>query len=133
MQIAFTEEQNALRQELRSYFAQLMTPDVQEAMASGVGEYGGGELYKRLVSQMGADGWLGIGWPTEYGGLNRSMIDQLIFLEIPNVVVLSHVPRSGGRNLPLEKVGLQRRVLVYVRVPNPESTVVAELWISGEP
>ena len=81
MQIAFTEEQDALRKELRAYFAQLMTPDVQEAMASGVGEYGGGELYKRLVSQMGEDGWLGIGWPTEYGGLNRSMIDQLIFLD----------------------------------------------------
>jgi alkylation response protein AidB-like acyl-CoA dehydrogenase len=28
---------------------------------------------------MGADGWLGIGWPKEYGGQDRTMIEQLIF------------------------------------------------------
>ncbi|QXC61406.1 acyl-CoA dehydrogenase family protein [Aquihabitans sp. G128] len=86
MQIAFTEEQDQLRKELRHYFAELMTPEVQEEMASDSGEYGGGELYKRLVRQMGHDGWLGIGWPTEYGGQNRSMIDQLIFLDEASLV-----------------------------------------------
>ena len=86
MHIAFTEEQDALRKELRGYFSELMTPDVQEAMAAGQGEYGGGDLYKRLVAQMGEDGWLGIGWPTEYGGQNRSMIDQLIFMDEASLV-----------------------------------------------
>ncbi len=86
MRIAFTAEQDDLRRELRSYFAALMTPEVQEEMASGDGEYGGGELYKRLVRQMGHDGWLGIGWPTEYGGQDRSMIDQLIFLDEASLV-----------------------------------------------
>jgi alkylation response protein AidB-like acyl-CoA dehydrogenase len=81
MQIAFTEEQDALRKELRAYFAGLMTPEVQDEMASGDGEYGNGDLYKRLVRQMGEDGWLGIGWPTEYGGQNRTMIEQLIFMD----------------------------------------------------
>jgi alkylation response protein AidB-like acyl-CoA dehydrogenase len=81
MHIAFTDEQEALRKELRAYFQQLMTPEVQEEMASGDGEYGSGELYKRLVRQMGQDGWLGIGWPTEYGGQDRSMIEQLIFMD----------------------------------------------------
>ncbi|HXH59304.1 acyl-CoA dehydrogenase family protein [Iamia sp.] len=86
MHIAFTDDQDALRKELRGYFSELMTPDVQEAMSSGEGEYGGGELYKRLVRQMGTDGWLGIGWPTEYGGQNRSMIDQLIFMDEASLV-----------------------------------------------
>jgi alkylation response protein AidB-like acyl-CoA dehydrogenase len=81
MQIAFTEEQEALRKELRAYFANLMTPEVQEEMASGDGEYGNGDLYKQLVRQMGQDGWLGIGWPSEYGGQNRTMIEQLIFMD----------------------------------------------------
>jgi alkylation response protein AidB-like acyl-CoA dehydrogenase len=84
--IAFTTEQDALRKELRSYFAALMTPEVQDAMASGDGEYGGGELYKRLVRQMGEDGWLGIGWPEEYGGQARSMVDQLIFMDEASLV-----------------------------------------------
>lgn len=86
MQIAFTEDQDRLRKELRTYFAALMTPEVQAEMAAGSGEYGGGELYKRLVRQMGHDGWLGIGWPTTYGGQDRSMIDQLIFLDEASLV-----------------------------------------------
>jgi alkylation response protein AidB-like acyl-CoA dehydrogenase len=86
MHIAFTEEQDALRKELRAYFAELMTPEVQEEMASGSGEYGGGELYKRLVRQMGADGWLGIGWPTEWGGQGRSMLEQLVFMDEASLV-----------------------------------------------
>jgi alkylation response protein AidB-like acyl-CoA dehydrogenase len=85
MQIAFTEEQEQLRQELREYFSKLMTPEVQEQMSSGEGEYGGGGLYKQLVRQMGQDGWLGIGWPTEYGGQNRTMLEQLIFTDEASV------------------------------------------------
>jgi alkylation response protein AidB-like acyl-CoA dehydrogenase len=30
---------------------------------------------------MGKDGWLGMGWPREYGGQGRGAIEQLIFLE----------------------------------------------------
>ena len=81
MQIAFTDEQEALRLELREYFSKLMTQEVQDEMASGDGEYGGEQLYKQLVRQMGQDGWLGIGWPSEYGGQDRSMVEQLIFMD----------------------------------------------------
>ncbi|HEV2368595.1 MAG TPA: acyl-CoA dehydrogenase family protein [Acidimicrobiales bacterium] len=81
MQIAYTEEQEALRRELREYFGGLMNEDVQRRLASGGGEFGGGDLYRELVRQMGKDGWLGIGWPTEYGGQNRSMLEQLIFTD----------------------------------------------------
>ncbi len=30
---------------------------------------------------MGADGWLALGWPEEYGGQNRPMMDQLIYTD----------------------------------------------------
>jgi 3-oxocholest-4-en-26-oyl-CoA dehydrogenase alpha subunit len=79
MYITYTQEQEDLRRELRKYFAGLMTPEIQDRLASGGGEFGGGSLYKDLVARMGADGWLGIGWPEEYGGQARSMMDQLIF------------------------------------------------------
>jgi alkylation response protein AidB-like acyl-CoA dehydrogenase len=79
MYITYTAEQEDLRRELRQYFAGLMTPEIQDRLASGAGEFGGGTLYKDLVARMGADGWLGIGWPKEYGGQARSMMDQLIF------------------------------------------------------
>ena len=36
---------------------------------------------RTVVRQMGEDGWLGIGWPTEYGGQGRSAIEQFIFFD----------------------------------------------------
>ncbi|MGZ4541639.1 MAG: acyl-CoA dehydrogenase family protein, partial [Mycobacteriaceae bacterium] len=81
MRISYTPEQESLRRELRSYFAQLMTPERREAMSSIEGEYGTGDAYKQIVRQMGADGWLAIGWPKEYGGQERPMLDQLIFTD----------------------------------------------------
>ncbi|HEX6353727.1 acyl-CoA dehydrogenase family protein [Actinophytocola sp.] len=80
MHIAYTPEQEALRRELRAYFADLMTPERRDALAAG-GDYGDGDVYKEVVRQMGADGWLALGWPEEYGGQARPMLDQLIFTD----------------------------------------------------
>jgi len=76
MYIAYTPEQEALRRELRAYFATLMTPEVQAEVAAG---NTGGPHCLEAVRQMGRDGWLGIGWPQEYGGQGRSLIEQFIF------------------------------------------------------
>jgi 3-oxocholest-4-en-26-oyl-CoA dehydrogenase alpha subunit len=81
MRIGYTPEQEELRRELRSYFAQLMTPDRVEALSSTEGEYGKGNAYRDTVAQMGRDGWLALGWPREYGGQARSAMDQLIFTD----------------------------------------------------
>ncbi|MGV9825815.1 acyl-CoA dehydrogenase family protein [Gordonia sp. NPDC003429] len=81
MRIAYTDEQSQLRRELRSYFAGLMTDERRAALVGGVGELGEGDAYRDVVAQMGCDGWLALGWPTEYGGQNRSMMDQLIFTD----------------------------------------------------
>ncbi|ONI70757.1 acyl-CoA dehydrogenase [Actinosynnema sp. ALI-1.44] len=79
MRITHTPEQEALRRELREYFSALMTPERRQALATEGGEYGDGAAYKEIVRQMGQDGWLALGWPTEYGGQDRSAMDQLIF------------------------------------------------------
>jgi alkylation response protein AidB-like acyl-CoA dehydrogenase len=81
MRIAYTDEQERLRQRLRAYFAELITPDRREALTTTGGEYGDGLAYKEIVRQMGADGWLALGWPREFGGRAGSMLDQLIFTD----------------------------------------------------
>ncbi len=81
MRIAYTAEQQQLREELRTYFAKLMTPERREALSAQGGELGTGNVYREVVQQMGHDGWLTLGWPKEYGGQERSMIDQLIFTD----------------------------------------------------
>jgi 3-oxocholest-4-en-26-oyl-CoA dehydrogenase alpha subunit len=81
MHLSYTPEQERLRQDLRAYFAGLMTPDVRAALATADGDYGNGEAYRAVVRQLGRDGWLALSWPAEYGGRGAPMLDQLIFTD----------------------------------------------------
>jgi alkylation response protein AidB-like acyl-CoA dehydrogenase len=76
MRIEYTDDQVALRAELKTYFDELMTPELLEEVYE---LEGAGPLYHRALKRMGTDGWLGIGWPAEYGGRERSAIEQFIF------------------------------------------------------
>jgi alkylation response protein AidB-like acyl-CoA dehydrogenase len=76
--IDLTADQRALQHELRSYFAGLMTPERRAAL---FGMDAGGETYRAIVRDMGRDGWLGVGWPTEFGGQGRSPLEQYIFFD----------------------------------------------------
>jgi alkylation response protein AidB-like acyl-CoA dehydrogenase len=78
MHIGYDTEQENLRQELRSYYEQLLTPDVEAQLARS---HGVGPEMRKIVRRMGADGWLGIGWPKEWGGQGRSAIEQFIFFD----------------------------------------------------
>ena len=78
MQIAYTAEQLDLRRELREYFAKLMTPEVEEEAVAG---NTGGPACLEAVRKMGADGWLGLGWPKEYGGQGLGDVEQFIFTD----------------------------------------------------
>jgi alkylation response protein AidB-like acyl-CoA dehydrogenase len=82
MRIAYTPEQERLRQELRDYFGRLMTDEVRAAIADAAeGDYGSGDAYRAVVRQLGADGWLALSWPEEHGGRGGTMLDQLIFTD----------------------------------------------------
>jgi alkylation response protein AidB-like acyl-CoA dehydrogenase len=81
MRIAYTPEQERLRQELRAYFAGLMTPEMRQALSGGDEGLGDGEAYRQVVRQLGKDGWLALGWPEEHGGRGGTMLDQLIFTD----------------------------------------------------
>ena len=78
MYIGLDEEQQALRSELRAYYADLLTEEIREALHE---EAGCGPVHRQVIRKMGQDGWLGIGWPEEYGGQGRSQIEQFIFFD----------------------------------------------------
>jgi hypothetical protein len=92
MQLELTDEQAALQKTLREYFTNLVTPAEAEAML--VQRHG--ELYRDVVKRMGRDGWLGVGWPKEYGGHGFGEVEQQIF-----------VNEAARRDIPLPYVTLQ--------------------------
>ncbi len=85
MRLALSDEHLRLQQELQDYFTRIVTPERRRALSMSSGEFGEVETYKEVIREIGRDGWLGIGWPTEYGGQNRSMLEQLIFTDVAAV------------------------------------------------
>jgi 3-oxo-4-pregnene-20-carboxyl-CoA dehydrogenase beta subunit len=92
MFIDLTDTQYALRDELRGYFAGLLSPAEREAMRTERF----GLVYRDVVRRMGRDGWLGVGWPQEYGGRGLGQVEQQIF-----------VNEAARADIPLPAVTLQ--------------------------
>ncbi len=78
MYVGYSEEHLALRDELRAYYERLLTPQVQKELRQGEGV---GPAARSIARRMAQDGWLGIGWPVEYGGQGRTPIEQFIFYD----------------------------------------------------
>ncbi|WP_137723192.1 acyl-CoA dehydrogenase family protein [Prescottella subtropica] len=85
MLIDLTPEQRKLQAELRDYFSGLISPEETEIMLTDRH----GPVYHDVIRRMGRDGWLGVGWPKEFGGKGFGEIEQQIFT---NEAVRADVP-----------------------------------------
>lgn len=111
-----TADQRELRDELRAYFARLLPPAVKAELG---GEGDNPELFRRLVRQIGADGWLGLGWPKEYGGGGATAFEQLLlFTEVqragapfPFVTINTVGPTLMAFGTPEQKAHYLPRIL----------------------
>ena len=92
MFIDLTAEQAELRDTLRSYFSGLLSPAERAALLTERH----GAVYREVVRRMGRDGWLGVGWPTAYGGRGFGQVEQQIF-----------VNEAARADIPLPAVTLQ--------------------------
>ena len=87
-----TDSQLALRDELRRYFSGLLSPGERATLLTERH----GAVYRDVVRRMGRDGWLGVGWPAEYGGRGFGQLEQQIF-----------VSEAARADVPLPAVTLQ--------------------------
>ncbi|GES30806.1 acyl-CoA dehydrogenase family protein [Streptomyces angustmyceticus] len=71
MHLAPTARQEQLRTELRSYFRRVMPDGPVEDPAE----------QRAVLRRIGADGLLGLGWPTAYGGQGRGPDEQFVFFD----------------------------------------------------
>ncbi len=83
MDLRFSDIDEAFRAEARAWLTEQLTGEF-----SGVRGRGGPGDEHELVEErtawertLGAAGWIGIGWPTEYGGRGLSLTQQVIFYE----------------------------------------------------
>ena len=80
MDFELTPVQKELEAKAKAYLKERVTPDLEEEI--NLFPEGEGPLTLELVKQMGKDGWIGIGWPKEYGGQGRSAIEQYVFFDL---------------------------------------------------
>ena len=92
MFIDLTEEQHALRERLRAYLGGLLTPAQRTVLL----RERHGPAHRDLVARLGRDGWLGLGFPTRYGGGGLGPVEQQIF-----------VNEAARADVPLPAVTLQ--------------------------
>ncbi len=104
MFLDLTDAQRTLQAELRAYFAALITADERELMLT----QRHGAVYRDVVRRMGRDGWLGVGWPAQYGGRGFGQIEQQIFVNeasladvpLPSVTLQTVGPDADGARQP---------------------------------
>ena len=78
MHLALTPAQEAFRNEVRAYFSGVMTPEIRsKQMRYDLDS----DTYKALIRRIGADGWLCVSWPPEYGGRGLSAVEQFLYYD----------------------------------------------------
>jgi alkylation response protein AidB-like acyl-CoA dehydrogenase len=78
MYVGLSKEHEALRDELRAYYDELLTPEIEEDLRKGEGV---GQASKDTWKKMASDGYAGVGWPKEWGGKGLTPIEQFVFFD----------------------------------------------------
>jgi alkylation response protein AidB-like acyl-CoA dehydrogenase len=92
MRYEFTPAQLAWRDEVRAFCREHVTREMLEELRE-MGNEGQGPRCRRFVLELRDRGWWGLAWPKEYGGLERSAIEQWIFVD--------ELESAGAPMLPL--------------------------------
>jgi len=81
MDFHFTEEQETFRQEIRNFLAGELPPDWMERGVLDLESAESDAFFRSMALKLGKKGWLSLTWPKEYGGQERTQIEQLILSE----------------------------------------------------
>jgi alkylation response protein AidB-like acyl-CoA dehydrogenase len=79
MDLDFTPEQQAFRADIRSWVAASLPQDIAHKVHNGLRQ--SRDDLQRWAKILGAKGWLGYGWPKEFGGPGWDAIERHLFEE----------------------------------------------------
>ncbi len=77
MDFGFTKEQESFRQEVRDFLEKKIECGAFEIISNGWLENSSQEFSKEMSER----GWIGMTWPKEYGGQERTYMDRAILME----------------------------------------------------
>ena len=79
MDLSFTPEENAFRDEVRTFFKENLPKDIRDKLVAGL--HASKEDMIRWTRILNKKGWAVPHWPVEYGGTGWTPVQQYIFLE----------------------------------------------------
>jgi 3-oxo-4-pregnene-20-carboxyl-CoA dehydrogenase beta subunit len=117
--LELTEQQRALKADLREYFAGLGHDEPADPGPEEGTWDRHGPAYEKHVKRLGDDGWMGIGWPKEYGGHGLGEVEQTIFaneaqyadVHLPAVTLQTVGPTLIRYGTPVQKERFLGRIL----------------------
>ena len=92
MQLAWSADDLAFRDEVRAFIRENVDPGLASETRLK-GNEGRGPLALRFHRALRDAGWWGIAWPKQYGGLEKSAVEQWIFID--------EIESAGAPMLPL--------------------------------
>jgi 3-oxo-4-pregnene-20-carboxyl-CoA dehydrogenase beta subunit len=113
--IDLTDEQKELRGRLRTYLRTVLTLEDRRVLL----RERHGQVYRDLVRRLGRDGWLGLGFPVEYGGAGLGPMEQQIFVNeaaradvpLPAVTLQTVAPTLLAHGSPAERTFFLPKIL----------------------
>ena len=136
MDLDFSTEDEAFRQELRSWLA-VNLPEARGGNGSvddklGVLHEGAGDWQRRLKwhRKLHEGGWVGLSWPKEYGGRDATITQQLIYSEEmarANAPMLVNVLGIMLVGPTLIRLGTEEQKKRYI----PKILSAEEIWCQG--
>ena len=86
MNFGFTEEQEELRQEVRTFLDTELPSGWVGYLGGTTGDHvvdssDGWQVFKDIARKLGDRGWLSLFWPKEYGGQSCPFVDYLVLIE----------------------------------------------------
>ena len=94
MDLAFTPEELAFRDEIRQWVAASLPPEISHKVHNALRL--SREDMQRWAKILGAKGWLGYGWPKEFGGPGWTAVQKHLFEE----ECARFTPSSSARPTP---------------------------------
>ncbi|MCA0871160.1 acyl-CoA dehydrogenase family protein [Seohaeicola saemankumensis] len=96
MDLSYTPEEEAFREEVRGFLAENLPKEISDAIKYGTGL--GKDGYLRWQAILNEKGWLAPNWPAEYGGAEWNAVQKHIYEE---EAAAAHAPRTVAFGLAM--------------------------------